>query len=184
MQLVFDLFPVIIFFLVYQFTKNILLATGVLMGAMVLQFALLKIFKKPIQKMHWISLILVLILGSATILLQDKTYIQWKPTVINWLFGLAFLLSPLIGGKSLLERMISQTLELPKKVWNRLNLAWASFFIVLGFVNIWVFENFSEAAWVNFKLFGILGLTIVFVILQGFYISKHLPEDFIQNSKK
>lgn len=184
MQLVFDLFPVVIFFVVYQISKDILLATGILMIAMILQFGILKIFKKPIQKMHWISLILILILGGATLLLQDKIYIQWKPTVINWLFGIVFLLSPLVGGKSLLERLVSENLTLPKKVWNRLNIAWASFFILLGFVNIWVFENFSEATWVNFKLFGILGLTIVFVVLQGFYISKYLPEDFMQEPKK
>lgn len=184
MQLVFDLFPVIIFFAVYQFTKNILIATGVLMAAMVLQFMLLRILKKPIQNMHWISLILVLILGGATLLLQDKIYIQWKPTIINWLFGLAFLLSPFFGGKSLLERLISDNLELPKKVWNRLNIAWASFFIILGFINIWVFKTYSENVWVNFKLFGILGLTIIFVILQGIYISRYLPKDFYEKTKK
>jgi len=116
-------------------------------------------------------------LGGATILFQDKTFIQWKPTVVNWLFGAAFLGSQFIGQKTIVQRLMESNLELPQEIWKNLNIAWVIFFLAMGVLNLIVAYNFSEETWVNFKLFGMLGLTFVFILAQGLYMSRH-----IQNS--
>ena len=127
--------------------------------------------------MHLVTLALVVIMGGATVILQDKTFIQWKPSVVNWLFAVAFLGSRFIGDKTILERMMGQNLNLPVSAWQKLNYAWVAFFTFSGVVNLYVAYNFSEDIWVNFKLFGLLGLTIVFIIAQSFYLYQFMnPE--------
>jgi len=174
MKLLIDFLPIVIFFGVYKYTGDIIIATAVLIPATLLQMLYTWLKEHRIEKMQLVTLVLVVVLGGATVLFQDKTFIMWKPTVVNWLFGGAFLASQFIGNKTILERMMSANLSLPSHVWKTLNTAWVAFFITLGFVNLAVAYNFSEETWVNFKLFGMLGLTIIFIVLQGLYMSKHI----------
>ena len=175
MKLLFDFFPIILFFAAFKF-YGIYVATAVAIVATIVQVGYTWIKHRKVETMHWITLILITVMGGLTIYLQDEQFIKWKPTVINWLFGLAFLGSQFIGKKPFVERMMSGNLELPSPVWKRLNLSWATFFIVLGFVNLYVIYNFDTETWVNFKLFGMLGLTVTFVFLQAIFLSKYMPE--------
>ncbi|MEH6650729.1 MAG: septation protein A [Motiliproteus sp.] len=176
MKLLFDFLPIAIFFGVYKYTGDIIIATAVLIPATIVQMLVTWLRTHKIEKMQLVTLALVVVLGGATVLLQDKTFIQWKPTVVNWLFAVAFLGSQFIGAKTLVQRMMESAVELPAPIWVRLNLAWVVFFIIMGGLNLFVAFTMSEETWVNFKLFGMLGLTLVFIILQGIYLSKHMPE--------
>ncbi|MBE9396510.1 septation protein A [Pontibacterium sp. N1Y112] len=174
MKLLLDFLPVIIFFGVYKSTDDIILATAVLIPATLLQMLYTWIRSHKIEKMQLVTLALVVLLGGATVIFQDKTFIQWKPTVVNWLFGAAFLGSQFIGSKPIVQRLMESNLELPAIAWRHLNIAWVIFFIVMGVLNLVVAYNFSEEIWVNFKLFGMLGLTLVFILAQGMYLSRHI----------
>ncbi len=174
MKLLLDFLPVIIFFGVYKSTDDIILATAVLIPATLLQMLYTWIRSHKIEKMQLVTLALVVLLGGATVIFQDKTFIQWKPTVVNWLFGVAFLGSQFIGSKPIVQRLMEGNLELPAIAWRNLNIAWVIFFIVMGVLNLLVAYNFSEETWVNFKLFGMLGLTLVFILAQGMYLSRHI----------
>ena len=176
MKILLDFLPVIVFFAVYKFTNDILLATAVLIPATLLQMLYSWKVQGKIEKMQLVTLALVVLLGGATLAFQDKAFIQWKPTIVNWLFAIGFLATQFIGDKTVVERLMGSSMDLPKAVWSRLNLAWVVFFVVVGIVNLYVAYNFSEEIWVDFKLFGMLGLTILFIILQGLYIAKHAKE--------
>ena len=176
MKLLFDFLPIAIFFGVYKYTGDIIIATAVLIPATLIQMLVTWVRTHKMEKMQLVTLGLVIVLGGATVLLKDKTFIQWKPTVVNWLFAVAFLGSQYIGAKNLVQRMMESAVELPSRVWTRLNLAWVVFFVLMGALNLVVAYSMSEEAWVNFKLFGMLGLTLVFIVLQGIYISRHMPE--------
>ncbi len=176
MKLLFDFLPIAIFFGVYKYTGDMIIATAVLIPATILQMLYTWMHTHKIEKMQLVTLALVIVLGGATVLLQDKTFIQWKPTVVNWLFAVAFLGSQFIGAKTLVQRMMESAVALPAVIWIRLNLAWVVFFIVMGALNLYVAKTMSEETWVNFKLFGMLGLTLVFIILQGIYLSKHISD--------
>lgn len=108
--------------------------------------------------------------------MRDETFIKWKPTILNWLFGAAFLGSQFIGKKPLVQRMLETNFSLPDGIWGRLNLIWIVFFVIMGVVNLYVAYSFDTDTWVNFKLFGMMGLTIAFVIAQAFYLARYLPE--------
>ena len=176
MKILLDFLPVIVFFAVYKFTNDILLATAVLIPATLLQMLYSWKVQGKIEKMQLVTLVLVVLLGGATLAFQDKAFIQWKPTIVNWLFAVGVLATQFIGDKTVVERLMGSSMELPKSIWSRLNLAWVAFFVVVGIVNLYVAYNFSEEIWVDFKLFGMLGLTILFIILQGLYIAKHAKE--------
>jgi len=176
MKLLLDFLPVIIFFTVYKFSGDIILATAVLIPATLLQMAYTWFRTHRIEKMQLVTLGLVIVLGGATVLFDNKAFIQWKPTVVNWLFAAAFLISQFIGNKPIVQRLMESSIELPTRVWSRLNIGWVAFFIIMGIANLAVVYTLSEEAWVNFKLFGMLGCTLVFIIGQGFYISRHMPE--------
>ena len=124
--------------------------------------------------MHLISMFAILLLGGATLLTQDKRFLFWKPTVVYWLLALVFLASQFIGNKLIVQRMMEQAIQLPAWLWKRLHYAWILFFLAMGVLNILIAFNFSEEAWVNFKLFGTLGLTIVFCVLQVWMLGKHI----------
>ena len=175
MKLLFDLFPVALFAIVYFFS-DIYVATGVLILATIVQVVWLKVRDGTVPKIHLITLGLLLFFGGLTIALQDPLFIKWKPTIVNWLFAAGFLVVPLFGGKTLPERMMGSNVALEAAQWKRLNLAWILFFIFLGILNLAVAFNFSEATWVNFKLFGLMGLTVLFALGQGFYIVRHTQE--------
>ncbi len=176
MKLLLDFLPVIIFFAVYKFSGDIILATAVLIPATLAQMAYTWFTTHKIEKMQLVTLGLVVVLGGATVLLDNKAFIQWKPTVVNLLFAAAFLGSQFIGKKTIVERLMGQAVELPSLVWRRLNLAWVAFFALMAALNLLVVYTLSEEAWVNFKLFGMLGCTLVFILAQGVYIARHAPE--------
>lgn len=176
MKWLLDFLPIIFFFVVYKLTGDILIATAVLIPATLLQMLYSWRIQKKIETMQLVTLAFVILLGGATLAFQDRTFIQWKPTVVNWLFGLGFLTTQLIGQKTGVERLIGTRISMPKLIWRRLNLAWVVFFMILGVVNLYVAYNFSEDFWVNFKLFGMLGLTFAFIIIQGIYIARHANE--------
>ena len=175
-KLLFDFFPILIFFGVYKYTGDMITATAVLIPATIFQVAYAYWRTRKIEKMYLVTLALVVLLGGATIVFENKAFIQWKPTIVNWLFALVFLGSQFIGAKNILQRMMGGQIELPSSIWTRLNLMWVGFFIFSGAANLYVAFSgqFSEEAWVNFKLFGMLGLTLVFIILQGIYLSRHI----------
>ncbi|MFM2058229.1 MAG: hypothetical protein RLY71_2614 [Pseudomonadota bacterium] len=152
----------------------VLLATVMVIVATLAQVAFLKLRGKKVDTMLWISLVLVTVLGGATIYFHSDTFIKWKPSVLYWVMALAFLLSPILAGKNLLRVMLGEQMQLPQLVWHRLNLAWVGFFMLMGVLNLWVAYNFSTATWVNFKLFGGMGLMLVFTIAQGIYLNRHL----------
>ena len=176
MKFLYDFFPIVLFFIAYKL-YGMYVATAVIIASSLLQVGYSWFRHRKVEKMHLITLVIVLVFGGLTLILQDPVFIKWKPTVVNWLFATAFLGSQFIGAKTLVERMMSTQIDLPSPVWRRLNLTWVAFFVVSGAVNIYVAYNFSEDTWVNFKLFGVLGLTIAFIIIQAFYISRHLPDE-------
>ncbi|MDH3589326.1 MAG: septation protein A [Gammaproteobacteria bacterium] len=181
MQIFYDFFPVIAFFAAYKL-YDIYVATGVIIVAVILQVFIHWIRTRTVSKMHAISAVLIFIFGGITLALRNELFIQWKPTVLNGLFGLVFLASQYIGEKPIIERMLGHSVELEPQHWRTLNSMWGAFFIFLGVVNIFVVYNFSENAWVNFKLFGMLGLTLVFALLQGFWIARKLPPEEVAKS--
>jgi len=170
MQIVVDFLPIIVFFVAYQLA-DMFVATAALMVTMAMQIAVQWFRHRTVNKMLLISGILVGVFGGITLLNQDPIFIQWKPTIVNWLFAAAFLGSQYIGNKSLAERMMGHAIELDANIWRQLNWMWVGNFLFLGCVNLYVVYNFSEQVWVNFKLFGLLGLTLLMVVAQAVWIA-------------
>ncbi len=177
MKFLFDFFPVLVFFIVYKVTDNIYHATAVLIAATIFQVGYTWFKQRRVERVHLVTLIFVVLLGGLTLLFQDDTFIMWKPTIVNWLFAAILLGSAFIGEKNLLQRMLESNLQLPSPVWRNLNYAWILFFIASGVLNLYVAYSFSQEFWVNFKLFGLLGLTFLFVLLQGIYLSRFLQDE-------
>ncbi len=175
MKQLLEFIPILLFFITYKF-YDIYIATGVIIVATIIQVSITWFKYKKVEPMQWITLGLIIVMGGATIYLQNEEFIKWKLTIIEWLFGLAFLASQFFGKKTFVERMMGANLELPVPVWKKLNLAWATFFISVGFINIYVMQNFDTDDWVNFKTFGVPGLMILFIIIQMLFIYKHIPE--------
>ena len=173
MKFLFDLFPILLFFLAYKL-YDIYVATAVAIVAALLQTVLFRLKHRKFEKMHVITLGILILFGGLTLALRDPVFIKWKPTVVNWLFGVTFLGSRFIGKRTLVERMMSHAINAPAPVWLRLNWAWIIFFIGMGLLNLYVAYNFSEDTWVDFKLFGMMGLTLLFVFGQAFYLSRHM----------
>jgi intracellular septation protein len=176
MKLLFDFFPIILFFIAYKLV-GIYVATAVAMLASLIQTMSFWFKHRRFELTHIITLAIILILGSATIILHDAMFIKWKPTAVYWLFALLFLGTQFIGNKTLIQRMMDGKLTLPDVIWTRLNLSWSIFFVAMGIANLYVVYHFSTNTWVNFKLFGTLGLTIVFVVVQSLYIARHIEND-------
>lgn len=175
MKLLFDLFPIVLFFIAYKM-YDIYVATGVIIVATLAQVGYMYAKHKRVEKVHIITLVLILVLGGLTILLQDEAFIKWKPSIVNWGFALAFLGSHYIGQKPIIQRMMDQAISLPEVIWVRLSWMWIFFFIFSGVLNLYVAYNFDTDTWVNFKLFGLMGLTVAFILVQGIYISRYLKE--------
>jgi intracellular septation protein len=170
MQLLLDYVPIVIFIGAY-FYGGIFFATGVLMAVMPVVLLLQWVLTRKVNRIYLASTILVLVLGTATLYFRNATFLYWKPTVLNWAIGLAFLGSQWIGSKTLVQRMLGTAVNLSAEQWSRLNLLWVAFFAVVGCVNLYVAYNFSEEFWVKFKLFGMLGLTVVFIIIQSIWLT-------------
>ena len=154
-----------------------LLAPVVVIVATLAQVLVLKLRGRKVDTMLWVSLVLVVVLGGLTIWFHSETFIKWKPTLLYWVMAGAFLLGPLLFGKNLLRLLLGEQLQLPDAVWQRLNWAWVAFFGVMGGLNLWVAYTFSTDTWVNFKLFGGIGLMLVFTVAQGLYLSRYLPDE-------
>ena len=170
-----DLWPVIVFFIVYQW-YSIYIATAVLMAAVGVHSLLVWWQERRLTPMQWLTLGLVVLFGGATLILHEPRFIQWKPTLLQWLMALAFAGSHFIGEKPLIRRLLDAQVVLPPTVWTRLSLAWIGFFLFSGAVNLWVAYTFDEATWVSFKLFGLLGMTFLFILLQGIWLARHVSD--------
>jgi intracellular septation protein len=178
MQLLFDFFPVIAFFAAYKLA-DIYVATAVIIAAVLIQVVVQWVRHRKISPMMLISTALVLVFGTITLLVHDKTFIQWKPTVLNWLFGAGFLVSQFVGEQPIIQRLMGANLTLERAVWLKLNLMWVAFFGLMGALNLYVAYSFDESTWVNFKLFGMMGLTLVFALVQGVWLSSKMPADTV-----
>jgi intracellular septation protein len=180
MQALVDFLPAVAFVVTYWLTKDMSLAIMVIMGAITLQLVGTWLVKRTVSKMLLASAALVIVLGGISLILDDPVFFKWKPTGLYWLFALIFLGSQFIGDKPVAQRMMtsisSDELRLPASIWRQLNLMWVAFFIFAGALNIYVAYQFDEATWVNFKLFGLFGLTFVFLLLQSVWLSRFLED--------
>jgi intracellular septation protein len=200
MKLLFDLFPVILFFVAFKYSEKnpetaaawvsslmgdaavdikqapILLATVVVIAATVAQIIWVHLKHGKVDKMLWISLVLVTVFGGLTLIFQDENFIKWKPTILYWVFAGSMAFASLVLKKNAIKTMLGEQLTLPELVWNRVNFSWIGFFAFMGCLNLFVAYNFSTDTWVNFKLFGGMGLLFVFVLGQGFLLSKYVEE--------
>jgi len=211
MKFLFDFFPVVLFFLAYkqygsvpveliQFANQIpmvelvpkepkdslIFATLVLIFATLLQNILHWVFYRRLERMHIISLGILVVFGSMTVVTKDPDFLKWKVTIFNWVFALVLLGSLFIGEKSLMERMMSNAINVPAAIWRQVTVYAALFFAVVGVVNLIVAFSFpgeNDVNWVNFKLFGMFGLTMVAMIALVFYLSKHAIEDKNDDAK-
>jgi intracellular septation protein len=171
-----DILPVLCFFIAFKFW-GIFTATWVAIVAAVVPIAWQLFKRRKVSSMQWVSLSLIVILGGATLLLRDEFFIKWKPTAIYWGFSIAFFVSHFMGNKFLIERLLAEHISLPRVIWKRLNISWGLFFATLGAVNGYLVFHVSTETWVKFKLFGGLGSTLLFVLLQGIYLSKYLTPE-------
>ncbi len=174
-KLLFDLFPILLFFAAFKLA-DIYVATGVAIVATVLQIAWLKLRGRKVEPMQWASLAIIVVFGGMTLLFHDETFIKWKPTVLYGLFAGALLVTPRLTGRNPLRAIMGSQLALPPRIWQRLTWAWAGFFAFMGVLNLFVAYRFPLETWVDFKVFGTLGLTVVFVIVQALWIGRHAEE--------
>ncbi len=201
MKLLFDLFPVILFFAAFKYSEKnpetaatwvatllgsalvdakqapILLATVVVIAATVAQIAWVHFRHGKVDKMLWISLGLVVVFGGLTLAFQNEAFIKWKPTILYWVFAVSMAFSALVLRKNPMKAMLGEQLNLPDAVWNKVNLSWIAFFVTMGVLNLVIAFNFPTDTWVNFKLFGGMGLMLVFVLAQGMFLSKYMEEE-------
>jgi intracellular septation protein len=202
MKFFFDFLPVILFFGTFKYAEGnadwaarfasehfgflvsggivgteeapVLLATLVVIIATMVQVGLLLLRRKKVDMMLWVTFGLVVVLGGATIWFHNATFIKWKPSVLYWVMALGFWISQAVFRKNLLQSLMGEQLELPPAVWQRLNLSWVAFFGLMGVLNLYVAYSFSTSAWATFKAFGATGLMLVFMVAQGFYLTRHL----------
>ena len=175
MKFLFDFFPILLFFAVFKLF-GIYAATATAIVATFAQIGWVWVRHRKVDTMLWVSLAIITVFGGATLLLHDETFIKWKPTVLYWLFAVVLLASAGLFKKNLIRTMMEKQFTAPDFIWRNLNLAWALFFAAMGVLNLYVAFNFSTDIWVNFKLFGSMGLMFVFVILQGLALSKYIEE--------
>ena len=175
MKFLFDLLPVVLFFVVFKMV-DIYWATGVAIATTLAQVAWLKIRRRKVENMMWVTLAIIVIFGGATLLLRDEVFIKWKPTVLYWLFSAALIGAQLLLGRNLIRSALGGQIVLPEAAWRKLNWSWAGFFAFMGAANLYVAFNFSTDAWVNFKLFGGMGLMLVFVVIQALFLARHMQE--------
>ena len=202
MKILFDFLPIALFFGMFKYAEGhkdwaastatewlgfmvsggvvgateapVLLATVVVIVATLAQILWLKARGKNVDPMLWVSLGLVTALGSATIYFHSESFIKWKPTVLYWVMGGALLFGQLVLKKNGIKSLMGAQMDLPDSIWRLVNFSWVAFFTIMGFLNLWVAFNFPTATWVNFKLFGGLGLMMLFVLVQAVYLNKHI----------
>ena len=175
MKFLFDLFPVILFFIAFKLA-DIYVATATAIAATFVQVGWLKFRRRPVDPMLWASLAIIVVFGGATLALRDETFIKWKPTVLYWLFGAVLAGAELFFRRNLIRAMLAAQVRLPDPVWSKLNWSWAAFFAFMGAANLYVAFNFSTDLWVSFKLFGGMGLMLAFVIAQALFLARYMEE--------
>lgn len=176
MKFLFDLFPIILFFVAFK-VWGIFTATSVAIAATLVQVAWVALRHRKVDTMLWVSLVVIVVFGGATLVLHDQKFIQWKPTALYWLFAVGLFVARYGFRKNLIQTMMGKQLSLPGVIWDKLNIAWALFFVALGVANLYVVGNFTESQWVNFKLFGTTGAMVVFIVAQSLWLTKHLKEE-------
>ncbi|MAJ90957.1 MAG: septation protein A [Legionellales bacterium] len=180
MKFLFDFFPLVAFLVAFYYPEDreqgIYLGIQAMIIASAIQIIVYWLMTRKFEKMHVITLILTVILGGATFYFQDMRFFKWKPTAVNWIFALVFIGSHFIGKKPIIRRMMDHAISVPNEIWSKLNLAWAGFFIFAGAINLYIAYNFSTEFWVNFKVYGLLGLTFIFAIAQAIYISRYIKD--------
>lgn len=198
MKILFDFFPIILFFVAYKLAGAnteqaaalaasvgyvadpkqlpILIATAVAILATFMQIGWMLLRSHKVDKMLWASLVIIVVFGGASLALHDETFIKWKPTVLYWLFAAVLLVSAALFKKNLIRAMMQHQVSMPDIAWSRLNWSWIGFFALMGALNLYIAFNFSNDTWVNFKLFGGLGLMLIFVLLQSFMLSKYIEK--------
>jgi intracellular septation protein len=176
MKILYDYFPILCFFIAFMgFGHNMILATKVTIIASAIQTIGYWLITKRFEKMHLITFVLLLIFGGATILFNNPEFIQVKPTIVYWLFAVILLVGQ-FRKKNYIESMLADKITAPRHVWSKLNISWATFFFALGVANYFIATHCSQEIWAYFKLFGTLGLTIIFVVLQSFFLAKFIEE--------
>lgn len=173
MKLLLDFFPIILFFVAFKFA-GIYVATGVAIVATIAQIAWLRHSTGKVEPMQWVSLAVIVLFGGATIALQNETFIKWKPTVLYWLMAGTLMAGQLFFRKNLLKSLMGSQMELPDAAWRVTNWSWIVFFALMGVANLWVAFTFDTNTWVNFKLFGGLGLMALFVVGQALYLGRYM----------
>jgi len=176
MKFLFDLFPVLCFFAVY-WISDIYTATGAAIAATIGQLAWLRLRKRRVEPMLWASFALIVVFGGLTLILEDKRFIMWKPTVLYWLFAVVLAFSATFFRSNLIRSMLAKEIELPDPVWSSLNWSWVGFFVLMGIANLYVAFSFEEPTWVKFKLFGGTGLMLLFVLGQALFLARHVQEE-------
>jgi intracellular septation protein len=175
MKFLFDLLPVVLFFVAFKLA-DIYVATAVAIGTTFVQVAWLKLRGKRVGAMLWASFGIIAVFGGATLLLQNEIFIKWKPTVLYWLLGALLAGAAVLFRRNLIRMMLSEQVQLPDAVWNRLNWSWVGFFAFMGALNLYVAYNYSTDLWVNFKLFGGMGLMLLFVVVQALFLARHVED--------
>lgn len=177
-KFLFDLFPLILFFLAFKFS-DIYTATAVAIAAGIGQFVWLKATGKAIEATHWINLSVIIVFGGATLLFQNDAFIKWKPTVLYWIFAAILVGGKIFFGRNLMQKLMGSKVDMPPAIWDKLNYSWAAFFLLSGGLNLYVAFSgyFTESQWVNFKVFGLMALLLLFVILQSLWLGKHMKEE-------
>jgi len=175
MKLLLDFFPIILFFVAFKFA-GIYAATGVAIVATIAQIAWIRHSTGKVEPMQWVSLGVIAVFGGATILLHNETFIKWKPTVLYWLMAGTLLSGQVIFRKNLLKSLMGSQLELPEAAWRAMNWSWAAFFACMGVLNLWVAFHYDTDTWVNFKLFGGLGLMALFIVAQALYLGRYMKD--------
>jgi intracellular septation protein len=176
MKFLFDLFPIILFFAAFKLF-DIYAATAVAIAATFLQIGWLKWKRRKVDTMMWMSLAIIVVFGGATLALHDETFIKWKPTVLYWLFAIILAGSEMLFRRNLIRAMLREQVQMPGSAWARLNWSWVGFFVFMGAANLYVAFNFPTDTWVNFKLFGGMGLMLVFVVLQALFLARHVEDN-------
>jgi intracellular septation protein len=175
MKFLFDFFPLILFFVAFEL-YDVYVATAVAIAATFAQIGWLKLRRRRVDTMLWVSLVIIVVFGGLTLALHDETFIKWKPTVLYWIFGLVLAGSELGFRRNLIRAMLGEQVQMPESVWRRLNWSWALFFVFMGAANLWVAFTFPLATWVKVKVFGGIGMLLLFVLLQAVYLSRYIEE--------
>lgn len=188
MKLLYDLFPLLLFFAAFKL-YDIYVATAVAIAATVVQVGVQWVKQRRLETMPLVTLGILVVFGGLTLALRDDTFIKWKPTLVYWVLGAMVLGSQWIGQTPLIERLLGKQIALPRAIWARQNLSWGLFFLALGALNIYVAFYFRpdldavarQEIWVNFKVFGLLGLTLLFMLAQGALMARHMSDPADKN---